>query len=103
MSSFWKSLFNSEEPDDEQTDEGKKKKQAPDTIVEVVCEGCNKPINVRMQEKHRGKRIMQCHNCLHLIEVQVFPGGQVTVYQSNQDGSNRHATVYTKVWQDDHG
>lgn len=96
MSGFWESLFG-------QDDEPKgKEKKVPDTLVEVICEGCTKPINVRIQEKHRlrGQRTMQCHNCLHIIEVYVYTGGQVTVYQSEQNGTNRHQTGYTKVYQE---
>lgn len=102
-SNFWKSLFNSEPEPEEQADKGKKKKEAPDTVVEVMCKGCNKPINVRIQPKHKvkGLRTIQCHNDLHLIEAHVFSGGQIKVWQSNQDGSNRHETQYEKVWQDD--
>jgi len=100
-SSWWKSLLNSEpeRPEDEQK---KKKKEAPNTIVEVRCEGCKKPINVRIEPKHRikGMRTIQCHNDLHLIEVHVFSGGQIKVWQSNQDGSNRHETPFQKEWQE---
>ncbi|MEO6566162.1 MAG: hypothetical protein ABIO63_09020 [Casimicrobiaceae bacterium] len=83
---------------DGKPEEKKGKKNVPNTMVEVICEGCRKPINIRVKDKSVVTK--QCHNDLHIIEVHVFTGGQIKVWQANQDGSNRHETTYQKVWQE---
>lgn len=80
--------------------ENEPKKFNPETMVEVICPGCNKPINIRIRKEDNGRRIIRCHNCETDIEVNVFSSRSVTVHAQNKDGSNRRQIPYEKVWQE---
>jgi len=72
----------------------------PSTHVLVECDGCHTGVNIRVGKKHNGRRIVSCHNCLHVIEVDINNMKSIQVWISNQNGSNRHRATYEKVWQE---
>ena len=86
--------------DEEPEEEGKKEKPIPSTMVLVECEGCKKGITIRVAKKDNGHKIVNCHNCLHVIDVTVNNLKSIQVWQYNPDFSDRKQTPFEKVWQE---
>jgi transcription elongation factor Elf1 len=76
-------------------------KPIPATMVRVICEGCNKPIDIRVRKKDNGRKTISCHNCLQVIEVDVNNKKDIKVYTQKQNGSNRRRMEYEKIWQEE--
>lgn len=74
-------------------------KPRPATLVEVICEGCYKPMNIRVEHRDNGKKIKNCRNDGMTIQVSVAPSGGVVVHQWS-DKVAKHETSYEKVWQE---
>ena len=87
-------------PFDEPEEEPKKEKPIPSTMVRVICEGCQRAIDIRVAKKDNGKKIKSCHNCLQVIEVYVNSMKDIQVWTSKQNGSNRHRSEFETVWQE---
>src|SRR4026208_1725557 len=76
-------------------------KPIPSTMVRVICEGCRKPIDIRVAKKNNGRKTVSFHTCLQLIEVDGNNLKSIQVWTSRQNGSERHRTDYEKIWQEE--
>jgi len=90
-----------DEPEPEQEQPAKPQKPIPSTMVRVICEGCNRPIDIRVAKKNNGRKTVSCHNCLQVIDVTVNSLKSVEVWTYKQNGSNRHRADYEKIWQEE--
>jgi len=95
------SPWRKDNPFDEPIPEPKKEKPIPSTMVRVLCEGCRKPIDVRVAKKDNGRKVISCHNCLQVIEVHVNNMKDIKVFTQKQNGSDRKRVNYEKIWQEE--
>jgi hypothetical protein len=80
--------------------EPKPEKAIPATMVRVTCEGCRKPIDIRIRKRDNGHKVISCHTCLQVTEVLVNSMKDIKVFTQKQNGTNRKRISYEKIWQE---
>lgn len=75
-------------------------KPIPSTMVRVICEGCQKGIDIRIRKKDNGRKVISCHNCLQVYEVLVESTKSIQVFTQKQNGADRHRSEYERIWQE---